>query len=200
MLGAWNMREHEPGIHVFTGGEVMPIGSLATAERPAAWVSAVLRWTRKKSILVAVLFGVAGAWFFRLTLVGIGVGHFSQELVFDSDARVERVRYCTCHIDEGIRKRAEETADPRLFEWDDAEPLDANRFRLSIKFTSQAGLSWGDSIYHQPQLIVYAEFADSKTICRVLDLPPGKGVPEVVINFRWFVVTDPMRSSLVVGR
>jgi hypothetical protein len=112
----------------------------------------------------------------------LGVGFFDQEVVLESSQPIERVSYFCGTIDEATRREAENTANPKLFEWDRTCVLAGGRFTASIIFTTRSGC-FHHNVYYPPHLVLLVEFADGTRGCRVVDLPRGRGKVPVVVRF-----------------
>lgn len=111
----------------------------------------------------------------------IGGGHFGQFVLVKAAKPVGRVTYCTLEVDENTRKIAEETADPQLFPWTEAE-RSGDGFMARVKTTSSGGAFGMTKIHHPPHLVVYIEFVDKSRTCRVAKIPPGHGKQAIVLN------------------
>jgi hypothetical protein len=133
-------------------------------------------------LLVLILVGAALVTAPRVGF--LGVGSFDQKVIVDADKPIRRVTSCCCRVNEEIRHQAERTADPRLFECEEAEQLPGNRFSARVTFVTRSGLFRGDKVCYPAQLVVYTEFADGTRACRVVDMPAGRGGEPVVVRFR----------------
>src|SRR5262249_18318808 len=134
-------------------------------------------------VLLLIVCIIAGGATLVLTSEFLGVGFFDQNVELNSAKPIERVSYCCYTLDEQTRRKAEDTADPRLFEWDSTVTLPGARFVAQIKFTTHSGC-FHHRVYYCAHLIVLAEFTDGTRACRVLDLPNGCGKVPVTARFR----------------
>jgi hypothetical protein len=129
--------------------------------------------------VVAVVLGV-------VALSGtIGDGVFDQTIIVEASQPVRRVHYCCTNIDDDLRHRLEQTADPtKYFEGEEAQRLEVNRFRARIWFMVQSGFLRGDQVSYARHLVVRVELEDGRQVCRVLDLPRGCGRDPVTVHLR----------------
>jgi hypothetical protein len=141
-----------------------------------------MRWTR--SIIWILLVIVAASMAVSFLLESYGVGFLDQEIVVATDRPIRRLLYDCINVDEEVRKRAEETADPRLFDYQEAERQSPQQFRARVMFTDRERLVFGRRVFHPNQLVILIEFDDGRRACRVVDLPKGAHLPAVVVDFR----------------
>jgi hypothetical protein len=137
-----------------------------------------------KYVLLGLVSVAAGMGAFCLFFGYSGYGRFNQDVTVESGVRVKRLLYCTWHVDSELKRIAEEKADQRMFECDEADRIADDHFRVSVTFTSNGCPLFGQSIYYRPQLVAYAELADGKCICRVVDLPSDKGATALKVSLR----------------
>jgi hypothetical protein len=133
-------------------------------------------WVALIAVAGVVAFGVLGT-------ETLGVGFFDQPVLLDSDRPVRAVSYTVWNVDHETRLRVEATADPRLFA---CEPgtLRGDCFTARVMFTSRSRALRQTQVFHQSHLVVFAEFADGRRACRVVDIPPGNGRERVVVRLR----------------
>ncbi|HEV3144730.1 MAG TPA: hypothetical protein VGZ47_12645 [Gemmataceae bacterium] len=154
--------------------EDCPVGRWATWHRRVCVLAAVMAaLTMGSALLLAVVVTEAR-----------GDGYYDQEIVVRSDKSITRVQCSACTLDDETRRLAEETADPRLFVWEEVTQLAPNRFQSRISFSSRSGAFRGTQYFHYKHLAVLVEFADGTRGCRVVDLPPGFGTKAVIVDLR----------------
>ena len=130
-----------------------------------------------------VVFILLGALVIEGMTEALGVGHFDQLIIVETDKPIKRVAYSDYNVDDEIRRLAKETADPRLSVYTDAEPRGENRYLARIMFTDRSGKFRRTEYFQHKHLAVYVEFADGTRQCRIADLPRLGNEP-VVINLR----------------
>jgi hypothetical protein len=133
--------------------------------------------------LVPILLGVAALVVLAVLLSNHerGVGHFDQRVFVKSTKAVKEIHWCDCSLDERTRLRAEQTADPRMFEFDSAV-VGNGEFTATVKFTTSDGPLRRSRVYYRPHLVVFVEFVDGERTMRVVDIPPGLGRDPIVVE------------------
>jgi hypothetical protein len=110
-----------------------------------------------------------------------GVGFADQLVIIETPREMKSVSYDCWTVDDETRRRAEETADPNLFLWQEAV-LDRHQFIARVMFTDNTGL-FHHHRHHLAHIIVMAYLADGTRACRVALLPKDVGSTPVVIGF-----------------
>src|SRR5262245_32898816 len=112
----------------------------------------------------------------------IGDGFYYQEVVCESAKPVVRALFASWEIDEPLRRKLEEKADPRFLA--SLRPADVKEGRLvaRIWFTHRVGL-FHDNLYYPPHLVILVEFEDGTRACRVLDVGKERGKKPIVARF-----------------
>jgi hypothetical protein len=111
-----------------------------------------------------------------------GIGHYDQFVVIETARPVRRIAYAETSLDAEIRQRAEQTANPDMFDWTEAEFDPDGHFAAHLKFTDRVRPFRQRQIFHYRHLVVFVEFEDGSRACRVADLPAGVHGPPVVIQ------------------
>ena len=112
-----------------------------------------------------------------------GVGGFDQRVIVHAAKPVKAVHWCAENIDVPTRLRAEQAADPLMFNFKEAARSGNGDFTASITCTTSDGPLRPSRVYHYPHLIVMVEFADGERAIRVVDIPPGLGKGPILVRF-----------------
>jgi hypothetical protein len=112
-----------------------------------------------------------------------GVGRHDQRIRIVADKPIRRVTHCCLNLDDETKQLAEATADPKLFDMDEAELLGADQYKVKFTFTTRAWLIRKAQVFHPTQLVVYAEFRDGSLACRVIDLPAELSDDVITVHF-----------------
>lgn len=112
-----------------------------------------------------------------------GVGRHDQRIRIVADKPIRRVTHCCLNLDDETKQLAEATADPKLFDMDEAESLGADQYKAKFTFTTRAWLIRKTRVFHPTQLVVYAEFRDGSLACRVIDLPAELSDDVITVHF-----------------
>ncbi len=140
-----------------------------------------MRQLRLAPILLVVATALIAAVF--LSQVTLGVGYHDQQVILNSAKPVRSVSYCFSDVDDKLRHLAEDTADPRLFDWKEVPAPVNERFTARVMFTTRSGRFIKTTIYHPRQLVVLAEFMDGTRACRVIDVANGLSEEPVTADF-----------------
>ena len=111
-----------------------------------------------------------------------GVGGFDQDVVIETRKAIRSVTYCDWTADDETRRRAEQTADPNLFDCKEVPILDGNHFIARVTFTDRFGPLRRTQVFHRKHLVVYINFDDGSGACVVSDIPAGMGKVPIVIK------------------
>jgi hypothetical protein len=112
-----------------------------------------------------------------------GIGFFDLTVELRSTTPIRAVSYFNGDFDEPVRLMAERGADPELFDYRRAENFDGKRFVASIKFTDiTTALGFERSYRHQGQLALLIEFEGGRKVCKVVDIPAGRGPKSIVVE------------------
>lgn len=111
-----------------------------------------------------------------------GVGFYDQRVILEIDRPLRRVTYAAFQVDNELKQAAEASADPRLFDCDEATVQQGKWFTARIMFTDSGGPLRRTRVAHYPHLVVYVEFEDGSRVCRVVDLPAGTRPPPITIR------------------
>src|SRR5262245_53580101 len=112
---------------------------------------------------------LAGRLAFGRMLKRRGVSLLDRHVITDGQKPITRVISDYGNVDAEVRRRAEETADPRLSDFQETQRLSENRFLASVKFTDRSSLLRHE-VFHPGQLIVLVDFDDGQRACRVVDI------------------------------
>jgi hypothetical protein len=121
---------------------------------------------------------------FDLALGAYGVGAFDQEVLVDATKPVTKVSFSRFEVADGLRRRFEATADPKLFDFEPADPLGGNRYVTQIRFSTRPGILEIGRKHHWPHLVILIEFADETRAGRVIDVPNGGSQEPLVVRVR----------------
>jgi hypothetical protein len=111
-----------------------------------------------------------------------GVGHYNQSVILETDRRIHRVTYAAWQVDDELKQAAEASADPAMFDCEEAELQQGKRFTARIWFTESGGPLRRTRVAHYPHLVVYVDFEDGCRVCRVVDLPADTRPPPITIR------------------
>jgi hypothetical protein len=118
----------------------------------------------------------------------IGDGKLKQRVILETPKTIRRVSYCNCRIDETTRRKAETTADARMFEWYEPAEFSGNQFTASIWFTIRSSclrsLLGLNRVGYAPHLVILVEYEDGTHACRVVDLPKEPGKEDLLVSFK----------------
>jgi hypothetical protein len=118
---------------------------------------------------------------FAAAIESRGVGRREILVCLKSTNPIKQVAYCDVNIDEALRRKAEETADPQLFDLTEAK-VSGNEFTARILITSKSN-SFSYRVYHRSHLVVYAEFTDGTQACRIAALPTELSREVIYVDF-----------------
>jgi hypothetical protein len=163
------MSEHED----FVDHDLPPPGLLVRlGSRRKLWVWLAALGTMSALIAVGMLREMK--WY--------GVGHYNQLVILETDRPIRRVTYAASQVDDELKQAAEASADPRMFDCDEAAVQQGKWFTARIMFTDSGGPLRRTRVAHYPHLVVYVEFEDGSRACRVVDLPAGIRPPPITIR------------------
>jgi hypothetical protein len=140
------------------------------------------RWIKVLLVVVAVCLVYL---LLSKTFEWVGGGSLPVEVMIEVDKPIRHVTYASCRVGEQGRRRIEEAADPKRFDYlDEAQQLSANRYAAKVRADWHSRFIFFEVITHFPQIVVYVEFKDGSRACRVIDLPDGSEFKPFVIDLR----------------
>jgi hypothetical protein len=127
------------------------------------------------AVVTGILLGLASF------LETYGVGHFSQDVVVETDKPILRVAYASSSLDEQTRA-ASRTTPHGVLPHRRRPAAGAIGFRPASN--SRHDRWYRSQVFYQPHLVVYVEFEDGTLQCRVADIPAGRGKTPVVVRLQ----------------
>src|SRR5262249_908357 len=146
---------------------------------------------------------VAVILFVAASMEELGVGFFDQVVVVESSRQIRRVRYCDWDVDPEMRDGLEKQTGRAQFDCEEATQIAVDRFVASVMFTTRDALLRKHQETHRRQLVLYVEFTNGATECRVADIPPRarqatRAHPSPVTVANSSLGIDPVMESITL--